>query len=188
MIRINDIVDKVTENHPDADPDIIERAYIYSARVHHGQLRLSGEPYLSHPLEVAGILADMKLDVVSVAAGLLHDVIEDIPEVTTDFLRQVGFDDEIVDAVEAITHLDGESYFDYVVRLSKNEIAKEVKKFDLKHNSSLDRALYDPKTMEKDIHRLTKYVLSFRFLSGKIDEKEFEEELEEIYYYLLSNV
>ena len=77
MIRINDIIDKITEYHPDADLDIIDRAYIYSARVHDGQVRLSGEPYLSHPLEVAGILADMKLDVVSVAAGLLHDVVED---------------------------------------------------------------------------------------------------------------
>jgi len=77
MIRINDIIDKITEYHPDANLDIIDRAYIYSARVHDGQVRLSGEPYLSHPLEVAGILADMKLDVVSVAAGLLHDVVED---------------------------------------------------------------------------------------------------------------
>jgi guanosine-3',5'-bis(diphosphate) 3'-pyrophosphohydrolase len=77
MIRITDILDKVTENHPDADVDIIDRAYIFSARVHDGQMRLSGEPYLSHPLEVAGILADMKLDSVSIAAGLLHDVIED---------------------------------------------------------------------------------------------------------------
>lgn len=77
MIRINDIIDKVTEYYPDADLDIIDRAYIFSAKVHDGQVRLSGEPYLYHPLEVAGILADMKLDVVSVAAGLLHDVIED---------------------------------------------------------------------------------------------------------------
>lgn len=77
MIRINDIIDKVTEYYPDADLDIIDRAYIFSAKVHDGQVRLSGEPYLYHPLAVAGILADMKLDVVSVAAGLLHDVIED---------------------------------------------------------------------------------------------------------------
>ncbi|MGD9173089.1 MAG: bifunctional (p)ppGpp synthetase/guanosine-3',5'-bis(diphosphate) 3'-pyrophosphohydrolase [Desulfobacterales bacterium] len=77
MIRINDIVEKVSDYVPDADIGIIERAYIYSARVHEGQVRLSGEPYLSHPLEVAGILADMKLDPESVAAGILHDVIED---------------------------------------------------------------------------------------------------------------
>lgn len=77
MIRISDIIDKITEYNPDADLGLIDRSYIYSAKVHDGQMRLSGEPYLSHPLEVAGILADMKLDAVSVAAGLLHDVIED---------------------------------------------------------------------------------------------------------------
>lgn len=77
MIRITDILDKVAEQYPDADLDIIDRAYIFSARVHEGQVRLSGEPYLLHPLEVAGILADMNLDPVSIAAGLLHDVVED---------------------------------------------------------------------------------------------------------------
>jgi len=77
MIRINDILDTVAQYHPTADLSVIERAYIYSARVHDGQVRLSGEPYLSHPLEVAGILANMRLDTVSIAAGLLHDVIED---------------------------------------------------------------------------------------------------------------
>ena len=70
MIRINNIIDKISEYHPEANLDIIDRAYVYSARVHAGQVRLSGEPYLSHPLEVAGILSDMKLDVISVAAGL----------------------------------------------------------------------------------------------------------------------
>ena len=77
MIRINDILERITESNADADLDLVERAYIFSARVHDGQVRLSGEPYLSHPLEVAHILAGMMLDVESVAAGLLHDVIED---------------------------------------------------------------------------------------------------------------
>ena len=77
MIRIQDIIDKVMEYNPEADLDLVERAYIFSARVHDGQVRLSGEPYLSHPLEVAGILADMHLDVTSIGAGLLHDVVED---------------------------------------------------------------------------------------------------------------
>ena len=57
MIRISDIIDRMTENDPDMDTGIVSRAYVYSARVHDGQIRLSGEPYLSHPLEVAGILA-----------------------------------------------------------------------------------------------------------------------------------
>jgi GTP pyrophosphokinase len=103
MIRINDIVEKVSENHPEADTGIIERAYIYSARVHHGQVRLSGEPYLSHPLEVAGILAEMKLDVVSVAAGLLHDVIEDTHATPEELLNIFG--KETVHIVSGVTKL-----------------------------------------------------------------------------------
>ena len=103
MIRINDIIDKVAENHPDSDLSIIERAYIYSARVHHGQLRLSGEPYLSHPLEVAGILADMKMEHISVAAGLLHDVIEDT-HATPDEIKDL-FGPDIFHIVSAVTKI-----------------------------------------------------------------------------------
>ena len=75
MIRITDIIDKIQDHDPDADIDLVNKAYVYSARVHEGQVRLSGEPYLSHPLEVADILAEMNLDCVSITAGLLHDVI-----------------------------------------------------------------------------------------------------------------
>ena len=103
MIRINDIIDKITEYYPDVDLDIIDRAYIYSARVHDGQVRLSGEPYLSHPLEVAGILTEMKLDVVSVAAGLLHDVVEDT-HASTEELREI-FGKEIAHIVSGVTKL-----------------------------------------------------------------------------------
>lgn len=103
MIRINDIIDKITEYYPDADLDIIDRAYIYSARVHDGQVRLSGEPYLSHPLEVAGILADMKLDVVSVAAGLLHDVVEDTHATIEEINEMFGKD--VSNIVSGVTKL-----------------------------------------------------------------------------------
>jgi GTP pyrophosphokinase len=103
MIRINDIIDKVTKYNQDGDLDIIDRAYIYSAKVHDGQVRLSGEPYLSHPLEVASILADMKLDVVSVTAGLLHDVIEDT-HATTEEINEM-FGKEIAHIVSGVTKL-----------------------------------------------------------------------------------
>jgi len=103
MIRINDILDKMIENDPGIDTDIVERAYIYSARVHDGQVRLSGEPYLSHPLEVAGILADMKLDTVSIAAGLLHDVIEDTH--TTEGEIEALFGAEVSHIVSGVTKL-----------------------------------------------------------------------------------
>lgn len=103
MIRINNIIDEISENNPDADLDIIDRAYIYSARVHDGQVRLSGEPYLSHPLEVAYILACMNLDTVSIAASLLHDVIEDThatPEEVKDM-----FGDKVFHLVSGVTKL-----------------------------------------------------------------------------------
>jgi len=108
LIRINNIIDKISEYHPEADLDIIERAYIYSARVHAGQVRLSGEPYLSHPLEVAGIISDMKLDVISIAAGLLHDVIEDTqadPEEVEEL-----FGSEVRHIVSGVTKLSGLSF------------------------------------------------------------------------------
>jgi GTP diphosphokinase / guanosine-3',5'-bis(diphosphate) 3'-diphosphatase len=106
MIRITEITDKVYDYYPDADVDLIDRAYIYSAKVHEGQLRLSGEPYLSHPLEVANILADMKLDTVSIASGLLHDVVEDTHAGLDDIKRLFGEDvAKIVDGVTKISSL-----------------------------------------------------------------------------------
>jgi guanosine-3',5'-bis(diphosphate) 3'-pyrophosphohydrolase len=108
LIRINDIVDKVSDYLPDADLDTIERAYIYSARVHEGQVRLSGEPYLSHPLEVAGILAGMKLDPESVAAALLHDVIEDTPATPEEI--EALFGPEVLHIVSGVSKLSSLSF------------------------------------------------------------------------------
>jgi guanosine-3',5'-bis(diphosphate) 3'-pyrophosphohydrolase len=105
LIRINDIIDKIADYVPEADLDIVKRAYIYSARVHEGQVRLSGEPYLSHPLEVAGILADMKLDPESIAAGLLHDVIEDT-SATPQEIKDL-FGPEILHIVSGVSKLSG---------------------------------------------------------------------------------
>jgi guanosine-3',5'-bis(diphosphate) 3'-pyrophosphohydrolase len=105
LIRINDIIDKIADYVPEADLDIVKRAYIYSARVHEGQVRLSGEPYLSHPLEVAGVLADMKLDPESIAAGLLHDVIEDT-SATPQEIKDL-FGPEILHIVSGVSKLSG---------------------------------------------------------------------------------
>jgi len=118
MIRINNILDKIVEHNPEAELDVIERAYVYSARVHEGQIRLSGEPYLSHPLEVAGILADMNLDVVSVAAGLLHDVIEDT-HATSEEIREM-FGDEITHIVNGVTKLSALTFGSSEARQAEN--------------------------------------------------------------------
>ena len=77
MLRITDILDKAQAYLAPAELEMIEKAYVFSASVHQGQLRLSGEPYLTHPMEVAGMLADMKLDAATIITGLLHDTVED---------------------------------------------------------------------------------------------------------------
>src|SRR4051794_38804969 len=103
MIRIEDVIEKVERNRPGANIDLIRRSYLFSALHHRGQKRASGEPYLVHPLEVAEILADMRLDDVSVATGLLHDVVEDTL-VDLDTIREY-FGDEITLLVDGLTKI-----------------------------------------------------------------------------------
>lgn len=103
MIRIEEIVETVAANHPQANLDLLRRAYLFSAREHKGQKRASGESYLVHPLEVANILASMKLDEVSVATGLLHDVVEDTL-VDLDTIRKY-FGEEIAHLVDGLTKI-----------------------------------------------------------------------------------
>ena len=124
MIRIEDVIATVSENRPQADTDLIRRAYLFSALHHRGQKRASGEPYLVHPLEVAEILADMRLDEVSVSTGLLHDVVEDTL-VDLDTLRSY-FGDEITQLVDGLTKIA------YISDLSKEkQQAENVRKMVL---------------------------------------------------------
>lgn len=103
MIRIEDVIAKVQENRRGADIDLIRRAYLFSALHHRGQTRASGEPYLVHPLEVADLLAEMRLDEVSVSTGLLHDVVEDTL-VDLDTIKSY-FGDEIALLVDGLTKI-----------------------------------------------------------------------------------
>jgi guanosine-3',5'-bis(diphosphate) 3'-pyrophosphohydrolase len=103
MLRFNDILDWITEYNPKADTDLLKRAYVFSAKVHKDQLRLSGEPYLIHPLEVAGILCQMRLDAASVATGLLHDTVEDTLTTIQDI--QETFGEEITLLVDGVTKI-----------------------------------------------------------------------------------
>src|SRR5689334_2632255 len=103
MIRFEDLLEKVRAYSPDADVELLRRAYVFSAFEHRGQVRHSGEPYLIHPLAVADFLADMKLDVVAVASGLLHDVVEDT--LTTPERIAELFGAEIAHVVEGVTKI-----------------------------------------------------------------------------------
>ncbi|MDR3073864.1 MAG: bifunctional (p)ppGpp synthetase/guanosine-3',5'-bis(diphosphate) 3'-pyrophosphohydrolase [Deltaproteobacteria bacterium] len=110
MIRIQDIIDTVASYNPDADFALLQKAYVYAASAHAGQTRLSGEPYLSHPLEVAHTLAQLRLDEATIVAGLLHDTVEDtkatIEEIDENFGEEVA---DIVDGVTKISLMTFES-------------------------------------------------------------------------------
>ena len=103
MIRFEDLLEKVRAANPEADTELLRRAYVFSAYEHKGQVRRSGEPYLVHPLEVADQLADMRLDVVAIAAGLLHDIVEDTPN-SIEKVREL-FGEQVAHVVEGVTKL-----------------------------------------------------------------------------------
>ena len=103
MIRFNDILEKVAGRFGDKDTTLLQKAYVFSAQAHKGQVRRSGEPYLSHPLEVANLLAGMNLDQTTLVAGLLHDVLEDT-DVAPAELRET-FGKDVTALVEAVTKI-----------------------------------------------------------------------------------
>ena len=164
MIRSNDIIDKVNTylNLTDKDMESIRAAYVYCAKVHTGQKRVSGEPYLSHPLEVTNILADMKLDVYSIITGLLHDTIEDTlatkEELESIFGEEVAF---LVDGVTKISRLNfntkieeqAESFRKLILATAKDIRVILIKLADRLHNMRTLQFL--PEEKQKRIARET---------------------------------
>src|SRR5438105_13213163 len=101
MIRFEDILDKVESYKPDFDEELLQKAYIFSAREHRGQVRSSGEPYLVHPLNVAYFLADLHLDETSIAVGLLHYFLKDMLTTKKKLQGIVGHD--VAERVDGVT-------------------------------------------------------------------------------------
>ncbi len=142
-VRLEDIVERIQNYNPDADVDLLRRAYIFSAKVHQGQTRLSGESYLNHPIEVAAILANLKLDAATVAAGLLHDTIEDTTA-TPDELKAM-FGEEVARLVEGMTKIsrmelqsreqrEAENFRKMIVAMAKDIRVILIKLADRLHN------------------------------------------------------
>jgi GTP diphosphokinase / guanosine-3',5'-bis(diphosphate) 3'-diphosphatase len=103
MTQLETLIEAIPKYQPGADLDVLARAYQFSAASHQGQQRASGEPYLSHPLEVATLLVDFKMDVTTVTAGLLHDVLEDTTATKADLEREFG--GEIAELVDGVTKI-----------------------------------------------------------------------------------
>ena len=186
MLRLNDILDRVASYHPDPDLDLIKKAYVYSAKVHQGQLRKSGEPYLVHPLEVAGILAELKLDEASVVTGLLHDTIEDTLATKEEIAGLFG--PEIADLVDGVTKLSqftaantqeekqAENFRKMVVAMAKDIRVLLVKLADRTHNMrTLDHM--KPESQER-IARETMDI--YAPLANRLGMQAVKTELEEV--------
>src|SRR5258708_18482962 len=103
MLKLADLVERIRAYHPSADVEIVSRAYDYSVRAHEGQKRKSGDPYFVHPASVAGIITELRLDIASICAGLLHDVVEDTLRTLADVEKEFG--EEVAFLVDGVTKL-----------------------------------------------------------------------------------
>ncbi len=102
--RFEALLRQVQANRPSEDISLIRKAWEFCVQHHAGQMRASGEPYIIHPLEVAEVLAEMKLDATAIAAGLLHDSVEDTPATSEEI--NAGFGDQVAHIVEGVTKID----------------------------------------------------------------------------------
>jgi GTP pyrophosphokinase len=143
MIRIADILDRVQSYNPKADIELVNRAYVLSAKAHAGHVRQSGEPYLNHPLEVAGVLSEMKMDVTTIVVGLLHDTVEDTDITREDLVHHFGEEVALlVDGLTKITkiefetteHAQAENLRRMIISMAKDIRVIMVKLADRLHN------------------------------------------------------
>src|SRR5471032_3434220 len=143
MMRQPDLVDLVNSYDPGADEAVLNRAYVYSMKAHGSQLRESGDPYFSHPVEVAGLLARMKLDTASIVTGLLHDTVEDTVATLDDIDRLFGPEiTRLVDGVTKLSRLElqsdqtkqAENFRKLVLAMSEDIRVLVVKLADRLHN------------------------------------------------------
>lgn len=127
-------------------------------KAHSGQTDKSGLPYVHHPMH----LAEQMDDEDSIIVALLHDVVEDT-DYTIEDLEQMGFGDNVIEALKLLTHDEAVPYLDYVRNIKKNALAKKVKLADLNHNSDLSRLNHEP--TKKDIARYQKYQKAIAILN-----------------------
>jgi len=186
MIRQYELVERVKGYDPSADEDLINRAYVFSMKAHGQQRRASGDPYFLHPLEVAGILADMKLDTGSIVTGLLHDTVEDTVATLEDieklFGKEIG---QLVDGVTKLSKLElqsdenkqAENFRKLVLAMSRDLRVLLVKLCDRLHNMRTLDAIKDA-DKRKRIARETLEI--YAPLAERIGMHEMKDELEDL--------
>ena len=188
MVRFNDIVDEVLKYNPRADVELLQRAYIFSAKAHKGQTRLSGEPYLVHPLEVAYTLTKMNLDIPSIISGFLHDTLEDSyvskKEIEEYFGKEVA---ELVDGVTKISKIPlktseeskVENFRKMILAMSKDIRVILIKLADRYHNMQTLNFLSPEKQVEiaaetMEIYAPLAHRLGIEWLKGELEDFAFK--------------
>jgi guanosine-3',5'-bis(diphosphate) 3'-pyrophosphohydrolase len=190
-VRLEDIVERIQHYHPEADVDLLRRAYIFSAKAHQGQTRLSGEAYLNHPIEVAAILADLKLDAATVATGLLHDTIEDT-SVTPEEVKSM-FGDEVAMLVDGMTKLsrmelqsreqrEADNFRKMIVAMAKDIRVILIKLADRLHNMRTLKSL--PPDKQKRIAQETLDI--YAPLANRLGISKIKTELEDLAFMYLN--
>ncbi len=185
MLRQYELVELVKSYDPDADEDALNRAYVFAMKKHGAQLRESGDPYYSHPIEVAGILTKFKLDSASIIAALLHDTVEDT-DTTVEEVRQL-FGDQVASIVDGLTKLamieqksgnskQAENFRKLLLAMSEDIRVLLIKLADRLHNM---RTLHFCKPEKR--MRISKETLDiYAPLAERIGMQEVKSELEEI--------
>ena len=131
--------------------ELINKAIDLAYSAHHGQKDKAGRPYFTHPFTVA-----MKMETeAEICTALLHDVVEDTG-ITPEYLRE-NFTPEIAEAVDVLTHRDGESYNDYILKIKANPLARKVKLSDIEHNMDVTRLAGNSEAMKRYDDRRKKY-------------------------------
>ncbi len=186
MMRQYELVERVKGYDPGADEEALNRAYVFSMKVHGSQLRASGDPYFSHPVEVAGILASMKLDSASIITGLLHDTVEDTVATLKDINELFG--DEIARLVDGVTKLSqielqsdkarqAENFRKLLLAMSEDIRVLLVKLADRLHNM---RTLHHVESEEKRKRVARETMDIYVPLAERIGIRDWKDELENL--------
>ena len=165
---IEKLVQRIKDVDKQYDLDKIMQAYTLADNAHEGQVRSSGDPYISHPLAVASILLDYCMDTDTIVAALLHDVVEDTAVTLEELARE--FPEEVVEVVRLLTHEDSadssnSDYFSYLLPIKAHPIAKKVKLADIAHNSDQSRCAGSGLTEEQLSYWKQKYQKAIEILS-----------------------
>src|ERR671938_937718 len=186
MMRQFELVERVKSYDPTVNEDALNRAYVYSMKAHGAQVRASGDPYFSHPVEVAGILAQMKLDAASIVTGLLHDTVEDTVATLEDIERLFGPDiGRLVDGVTKLSRIElqsdqtkqAENFRKLVLAMSEDIRVLLVKLADRLHNMRTLRFINN----EEKRRRIARETMDiYAPLAERLGMHQMKDELEDL--------